>query len=146
MDRFLSKAKRVDNGEWVVGYYAKELRYNFFSGEERLVDVIYSRESNGEWDNMYTREIDPSTLCQFARKIKDTQIFEGDYFWHMVEEGLVGVVIWNTEELKWDVKIVPNIKANQCVPDFSNCIEWWELWEYDEIEVIGNIHNKEVEQ
>ena len=68
MDRFLSKAKRVDNGEWVVGYYFK-VNYT-------ICEVGYYIMQ----DKSHDVAIDPSTLCQ-CTGLKDKNgvlIFEGD--------------------------------------------------------------------
>lgn len=55
-DRYLCKAKRTDNGEWVEGYYA------FIDG----VHYIYTGElCNGGLYVVAERfEVDPFTLCQ----------------------------------------------------------------------------------
>lgn len=60
-DRYLCKAKRADNGEWVTGYYVKGL--DMYDKEVHLIfepaTIFYS---NGETDGW--NEIDPSTICQ----------------------------------------------------------------------------------
>ena len=60
-DRYLFKAKRVDNGEWVTGYYVKGL--DMYDKEVHLIfepaTIFYS---NGETDGW--NEVDPSTICQ----------------------------------------------------------------------------------
>lgn len=58
MREILFKAKRVDNGEWVEGYYQK--RYYFLGNEEHL---IFHADSYKVWEYA---EIDPETLCQFT--------------------------------------------------------------------------------
>ena len=60
-DRYLFKAKRIDNGEWVTGQYVKGL--DMYDKEVRLIfehtTIFYS---SGETDGWI--EIDPSTICQ----------------------------------------------------------------------------------
>ena len=60
-DRYLFKAKRVDNGEWVQGYYVKGL--NMYDKEVYLIfepnTMFYS---SGETDGWY--KVDPTTICQ----------------------------------------------------------------------------------
>ena len=112
------------------------------------------------WDDMLLKMFTPLTLHEIMDKdfnncnkyqlkimqftgLKDSNgvdIYEGDVFWHMVEEGLIGVIEWCYDELQWVVRIVPNIKQYGFVPDLDNAIEWWKLCEYDEIEVISNIY------
>ena len=58
MREILFKAKRVDNGEWVDGYYQK--RYDLLGNEEHL---IFHADSYTVWEYA---EIDPETLCQFT--------------------------------------------------------------------------------
>ena len=58
MREILFKAKRIDNGEWVEGYYQK--RYDLLGNEEHL---IFHADSYTVWEYA---EIDPETLCQFT--------------------------------------------------------------------------------
>lgn len=58
MREILFKAKRIDNGEWVEGYYQR--RYYFLGNEEHL---IFHADSYTVWEYA---EIDPETLCQFT--------------------------------------------------------------------------------
>lgn len=62
-DRYLFKAKRTDNGEWVQGCYVKGLDV-FTNCEE--AHIIFEPNtmfySSGETDGWY--KVDPSTICQ----------------------------------------------------------------------------------
>lgn len=62
-DRYLFKAKRAGNGEWVQGYYAKGL--DMFTNCEEA-HIIFEPNtmfySSGETDGWY--KVDPSTICQ----------------------------------------------------------------------------------
>lgn len=61
MDRYLYKAKRLDNGEWVQGYYVKGL--DMYDKEVHLIfgpnTMFYS---SGETDGWY--KVDPTTICR----------------------------------------------------------------------------------
>lgn len=59
MREILFKAKRIDNGEWVEGYY---LRDQYHRGGK---DIIFYRKDS-DWFTVYTNIIDPKTLCQFT--------------------------------------------------------------------------------
>lgn len=62
-DRYLFKAKELDDGEWVQGYYVKGLDA-FENCEE--AHIIFEPNtmfySSGETDGWY--KVDPSTICQ----------------------------------------------------------------------------------
>mgnify|MGYP002765266608 CR=1 FL=1 len=62
-DRYLFKAKELDNGEWVQGYYVKGLD-EFANYEEAHIifepnAMFYSFGETDGWD-----KVDPSTICQ----------------------------------------------------------------------------------
>lgn len=54
-DRYLFRAKRIDNGEWVVGYHCRTFRWQ---GDKEPVAGIQENEC------FYFRQIDESTICQ----------------------------------------------------------------------------------
>lgn len=60
-DRYLYRAKRIDNGEWAEGYYVRGL--DMYKKEVHLIfeptTIFYS---HGETDGFV--EVDPSTICQ----------------------------------------------------------------------------------
>lgn len=58
MREILFKAKRIDNGKWVEGYYQK--RYDLLGNEEHL---IFHADSHTVWEYA---EVDSETLCQFT--------------------------------------------------------------------------------
>ena len=53
-DRYLYKAKRIDNGEWVVGYIA---RYGHTGKEKCYIIPSYASD-------LYSFLIDENTICQ----------------------------------------------------------------------------------
>lgn len=59
MREILFKAKRIDNGEWVEGYYLRD-QYHI-SGK----DIIFYRKDSDRF-TVYTNIIDIETLCQFT--------------------------------------------------------------------------------
>ena len=76
-DRYLFKAKRIDNGEWVTGQYVKGL--DMYGKEVHLIfepnTMFYS---SGETDGWY--KVDTSTICQ-CTGLKDNNgklIWEND--------------------------------------------------------------------
>lgn len=129
-DRYLFKAKRIDNGEWVTGHYVKGL--NMYGKEVHLIfepnTMFYS---SGETDGWY--KVDPTTICQ-CTGLKDKN----------------GKLIWEND-------IVRDIYGNFYAVFYQNnyyrfswiCVKSdvfligakWHLWDINslEVEVIGNI-------
>jgi len=70
MERFLAKAKRKDNGEWVEGYYVPFPKINKHT-------IYYDATGNGM---MLVTDIDPETLCQYTGQTDDYEekIWEND--------------------------------------------------------------------
>ena len=130
-DRYLFKAKKLDNGEWVQGY----LIYSFTG-----VPIIVT-----EYDHilmLVTRyEVDPKTICQ-CTGLKDKNgnlIWENDIvaYWdtYSTESGLaeadcIGKVFWDNETMSFEV-------TNRLSAESYEVL--------DECSVIGNIFdNKEL--
>lgn len=75
MREILFKAKRIDNGEWVEGYY---LRDQYHIGGK---DIIFYRKDSDRF-TVYTNIIDIETLCQFTGLCdkNGNKIWENDIF------------------------------------------------------------------
>lgn len=65
------KAKRLDNGKWVEGYFYAECGNTY---------IIENRQEESMLNRNITYEVDPSTVCQFTglKDTNDVPIFEGD--------------------------------------------------------------------
>lgn len=65
------KAKRLDNKEWVCGYFYEENGNTY---------IIENRQEESMLNRNITYEVDPSTVCQFTglRDYKDKKVWEGD--------------------------------------------------------------------
>ena len=55
-DRYLCKAKRTDNGKWIIGGL---VRYGFAGREKYYIVPNYASD-------LYALEIDPSTICWYT--------------------------------------------------------------------------------
>ena len=100
-DRYLFKAKRLDNGEWVQGYLYGiwEKRYVLCGMTNDIPDMI---------------EVDTSTICQ-CTGLKDKngqKIWENDVvgFWDtystengQAEADCIGKVVWDDETISFQV-------------------------------------------
>ena len=103
-DRYLFKAKRVDDGDWLVGYVVKY----WYTGKEKYY-IVPSYVSD-----LYAIEVDPSTICQ-CTGLKDKNgklIWENDVvgFWdtYSTENGqaemdCIGKVVWDDETISFQV-------------------------------------------
>ncbi len=129
-ERYLYKAKRLDNGEWVAGHYVKGL--DMYAKEVHLIfeptTIFYSSGETDGWS-----EIDPSTICQCTglRDKNSKLIYENDIA--KDEKGNLYKAFWqkNYYQYSWIC-----IKSNY-LPVGAQ----WNLWSIKsfEIEVIGNI-------
>lgn len=94
MREILFKAKRVDNAEWVEGYYAK--KYDLL-GKRHLILYV---DNHVRWECV---EIDPETLCQFTGLCDKNgkKIWENDILMAHLDESYPEDVAYETVE--WGV-------------------------------------------
>lgn len=127
MREIFFKAKRIDNGEWVEGYYQK--RYYFLGNEEHL---IFHADSYKVWEYA---EIDPKTLCQFTGLYDKNRnrIWENDIL-RCKKRGadIKFTVVWSKHYADWRVRdewgLIPI-----CIEEDGNPVSGRDY------EVIGNI-------
>ena len=136
-DRYLYKAKRTDNGEWVQGYLVYDNRDKLY---RIIMEIQYSTGTCITTDN--APRVDSSTICQ-CTGLKDKNgklIWENDIvsYWdsYSTENGLaeadcIGKVVWDDETISFQV--TNRLSA-----------ESWEVLD-DECSVVGNaIDNPEL--
>lgn len=119
--RYLYRAKRTDNGEWVEGY--------LFRLSENHPPFIMLSDRYGE-----SHEVDQSTICQ-CTGLNDKNgnlIWENDIVKvHDDEEPCL--IEWGEDTARWNMT-----QYGSCIYDFDN------YWSY-EVEVIGSaIDNPEL--
>ena len=118
--KYLFKAKRVDNGEWVVGFYTYiHEKHYIYTGQ-----LIHG----GLYDVAERFEVDPSTICR-CTGMKDKNgnlIFDNDIVNAITSNRLGGPVrIEDIVVIASDYKLMFGL-------DYSN-----------ELERVGNIFDKE---
>ena len=155
MREILFKAKRVDNGEWVEGYY---LRDQYHRGGK---DIIFYRKDS-DWFTVYTDIIDIETLCQFTGLCDKNgkKIWENDVLMcHGNSEDLAKAVFgeFGVRDIEtgsivdkvtgWHYEIIPTDEISRCEP-FCGSMPLTEYYiDRCEMEVVGNIFdNKELLQ
>lgn len=91
-DRYLFKAKRVDDGDWLVGYVVK---YGHTGKEKYYIVPSYASD-------LYAIEVDTSTICQ-CTGLKDNNgklIWENDivkfdvYYYEKLESSIISQIKW----------------------------------------------------
>lgn len=120
-DRYLFKAKRISDGEWVVGYI---IRYGYTRKEKYYIVPSYASD-------LYCFLIDKNTICQ-CTGLKDKNgnlIWENDIV-RTIYDGIEHIyqVIWDKSEL--DFKATNGKEFYKSNFEYLPCCE--------EVEVIGN--------
>ena len=113
------KAKRLDNGEWVKGYFYEENGNTY---------IIENRQKESMLNRNVTCEVDPSTVCQFTglTDCKGRDIFEHDII-HFVGYEPTAEVIWSEDNYAF--MVVSENEPLYWLPD---------VLEIGKIERIGN--------
>ena len=128
------RGKRIDNGEWVYGYY---VRFGFIGREKNYIIPSYA-------SNLYAIEVDSSTIGQFTGLVDKNgkRIYEGDLVRQFADCDEYGTELYYKMLINFDEESVAfygaNITCNGV--DYSDKYYGSDL---SSLEVIGNIHDKE---
>ena len=127
-DRYLFRAKRIDNGEWVEGYYT--YYPHGFTSEDKMEHAIRDTHTSGDCNKIYF--VDPLTICQ-CTGIKDKNgkmIWENDIC--IINDGTLD------EE---DGYFILDWESDRAMYEFEGtglCVNFDNVYGY-ECEVVGNI-------
>lgn len=123
-DRYLCKAKRTDNGEWIIGGL---VRYGFSGREKYYVVPNYASD-------LYALKIDPSTICQCTglKDKNDKLIWENDICDR--KEQYPEIVEYRDGDWTLDYSYVSHKERGACYCNLGFYAE-----ERKCVEVIGNI-------
>ena len=128
MREILFRGKRIDNGEWVEGYYYKS---KFYRADKELFDYITIPHPDEEYRGNEHFMVIPETVGQYTGLTDKNgkKIFEGD-------------IVKGKDALEKNLEIHGYIDHRNgsfvIVGDFMTHYRWLD---YD-VEVIGNIHDK----
>lgn len=135
-DRYLFKAKRADNGEWVQGNLVTNV---FFESGQSILYILcpdkaeyyYCFEDFSEGNGIY--EVDPSTICQ-CTGLKDKNgklIWENDIVFVTDDDGCSGQIDTGVGEIDFlDGLWYISGNVQNALYDIGKCFQ---------LEVIGNI-------
>ena len=137
----LFKAKRLDNGEWVEGYYIYHIKRTIcpFGDSVKPEDEqhVIMQDGFSDWNmprNTVVYEIDPDTLCQYTGLTdkKGKKIWENDICDR--KEKYPEIVAYNKGDWQLDYSYAfgKEMHSNACNLGFYAC-------ERNCVEVIGNI-------
>ena len=120
-DRYLYRAKRIDNGEWVEGYIVIYPSGRFDIHKKCMEPP----------DALAVYEVDPSTVCQCTglKKFYEKDIVKRIDI-HKVGDPSIGIIEYDVENTAFVIHWIDKQKYSPMYP-----------WK-DKIEVIGNIFDE----
>ena len=150
MREILFRGKRVDNGEWVEGYYAKATHHWHKKGIHEDW-IITGASQNGGWFTLQgSHAVIPESIGQYTT-LKDKngkRIFEGDILKgerYPFRDGYgdynyFAEVFWSINSPAFGIYTFKNPKSNVGGSSTGNC-DYLEDFASEDWEIIGNVHD-----
>lgn len=143
MREILFKAKRIDNGEWVEGYYLQDkiLNSKFIKDRTQHLIATLKKETLSETIKTGFYEIDYKTLSEYTG-LKDkhgNKVFENDILW--ADGSYELTVSWDDENARFYAEYQGHKSGHE---DDDND-DYAEACDFATYEIIGNnFDNKEL--
>lgn len=122
-ERYLCRAKRIDNGEWEIGSLI-----TFPTGEYEISNKCNNPpDCDPMWDKVViTHKVDPSTICQ-CTGLKDKNgkmIWENDII-NCMDAECCGYIGWNESEagFYFNALLEDGRFEEEHIYDYQNCME-----------------------
>ena len=136
MKEILFRGKRIDNGEWIEGYYAVQSNHACFAHELKYTHFIFKDIClDFNLGGLQEFEVIPETVGQYTR-LKDKngkQIFEGDIVQYYGTYPLEVYIEEGHTKIRW----YDTISASK----YDELFFTIDREGYGEWEIIGNIHD-----
>lgn len=137
----LFKAKRLDNGAWVEGFYSN--LYDEYKLDEQAIIAyqnFYQADMSYPYPSVETidAKVDEKTVCQYTgfSDVNGEGIFEGDHD----KDG--NCVVFCDECAGWQFAQIDIPTKDVCIP-CHNCDGNFMFQDWiDKFEIVGNIHDK----
>ena len=127
------KAKRLDNSEWVEGYFYQECDNTY---------IIEDRQGESMLNRNHLYEVDPSTVCQFTglKDCEGREVWKGDILQDVDDDNIKYVVTFGQGAFfARKVGLYTGIPLHECVGSLGNDVITY-------AKVVGNKFDKEGEK